>query len=712
MNLLALQGCRPEPLGSYLKALGVLRVVAAEKDPQVKGHWEEDVFVLSTMLDRAALLDFFLEEYRPTPIVAPWNRGSGFGPKDQQAGIAAIETSAAPRLVAYREAICAGRAIRERADASGWTKDQVVEACRGTLPDDTVAWIDAAVVLTADGMAFPPLLGTGGNSGRLEFSNCFMQRLVDALPELRGGSVSAREESRTWLAAALSAEGPRIGVRGPVGQFDPGGAGGVNSSPTGAADSLVNPWDFVLLIEGALIFAGAPARRLGVGAKGKATMPFMVDASPAGYASAGADEAARGEVWCPLWGRPAAASEVVHLIGEGRSEWRGRQARRAVDMARAVASLGVDRGIAGFVRYAFVERFGQSTLAVPAGRIDATPRAEVPPLAQLDLWLEAVRRGQEPPAAVAAAILCIDEALFALSARGGAIRLQAVLTAAAATDSAVGRATGFRSRAGVGPLSGLLADDWLAHLDDGTPELRIAAALASQRDEEADSALRLMLRPVVRGQRGLDWSDGPPRVEGFGLRPIVDVLAAAHIRRALDAAAGREANGGGDAVGVQTAFRWRLPAPAADVAAFILGELDDGRIADLLAGLVLLDWGVDHDLTGPFHVDGPRGPVDSAWSILAPFFHGRPIRVHDRGPVSLLPEKTWPAQLSRGHIHPVIESALRRLRIARLDPAPSDPSAIAAAAPPGSLLAAALLCPLGTKDVERLLAVAVPPSVD
>jgi CRISPR-associated protein Csx17 len=27
---------------------------------------------------RAALTKFFLEEYKPTPIVAPWNAGSGF----------------------------------------------------------------------------------------------------------------------------------------------------------------------------------------------------------------------------------------------------------------------------------------------------------------------------------------------------------------------------------------------------------------------------------------------------------------------------------------------------------------------------------------------------------------------------------------------------------------------------------------------------------
>jgi len=73
-----LNGCAPTPLAHYLKALGILRLVAEQKDPDATGCWRNEGFVLNSVLDEEALLQFFLEEYRPTPIIAPWNGGSGF----------------------------------------------------------------------------------------------------------------------------------------------------------------------------------------------------------------------------------------------------------------------------------------------------------------------------------------------------------------------------------------------------------------------------------------------------------------------------------------------------------------------------------------------------------------------------------------------------------------------------------------------------------
>jgi CRISPR-associated protein Csx17 len=72
-----LAGCTPRPLASYLKALGVLRIVAEQADPLARGFWHEESFVLVTSLDEAALLRFFLEAWQPSPCVSPWNKGSG-----------------------------------------------------------------------------------------------------------------------------------------------------------------------------------------------------------------------------------------------------------------------------------------------------------------------------------------------------------------------------------------------------------------------------------------------------------------------------------------------------------------------------------------------------------------------------------------------------------------------------------------------------------
>src|SRR5690606_26587343 len=106
-----LAGCTPEPLAGYLKALGVLRLVAAQRDPRARGWWRGDTFTLATELEPEALVAFFLREYSPTPLIAPWNGGSGFYPKDKKTGIDAIASSKAERFRAYRDAIQRAQAL-------------------------------------------------------------------------------------------------------------------------------------------------------------------------------------------------------------------------------------------------------------------------------------------------------------------------------------------------------------------------------------------------------------------------------------------------------------------------------------------------------------------------------------------------------------------------------------------------------------------------
>ena len=75
MNEVRLSGCTPEPLMSYLKALGVFRLVAEQKDGNAKGCWMNGEFILRSSLDARQLVEFFLHEYKPTPIVFHGRRG-------------------------------------------------------------------------------------------------------------------------------------------------------------------------------------------------------------------------------------------------------------------------------------------------------------------------------------------------------------------------------------------------------------------------------------------------------------------------------------------------------------------------------------------------------------------------------------------------------------------------------------------------------------
>jgi CRISPR-associated protein Csx17 len=85
--------------------------------------------------------------------------------------------------------------------------------------------------------------------------------------------------------------------------------------------------------------------------------------------------------------------EISLVFSEGRAELFGRQCRNGMELARAVSSLGVDRGLSGFVRYGFLKRSGKAFLATPLGRFDVTLRPRIDLLRDLENrgWLDSFR---------------------------------------------------------------------------------------------------------------------------------------------------------------------------------------------------------------------------------------------------------------------------------------------------------------------------------
>lgn len=715
-----LPGCRPEPLGSYLKALGVLRLVAEQEDRRATGWWEGDTFVLSSALASADLRAFFLERYRPTPIVSPWNNSSGFGPEGKDE-LGAIERSEEPRLAPYREAIAVCRRLLSLRDDKGWDKGQLVAACRASLPDACVAWIDSAVVLTEAGPVYPPLLGTGGNDGRLEFSRNFHQRVLEVL----GQAKLSPERVAACLGEALAATGEVPLPKGSSpGQFDGGAAGGPNSAPTGSADGVLNPWDWVLLVEGSLLFASGAARRLAAAAQGVAAAPFTVDSSPVGYASASSNERTRGELWAPLWGRPAPLAELRGLFGEARADWAHRHASSGLQWAEAAASLGTDRGIDAFSRHALVERNGQATVAVPVGRFAAARRPAVAPLDELDGEIGQVDRAgraHELPHLVAARLRRLERVVFAVAEGTGS--LAEALVAAADLDLAVASSPGLRES--VRPLQ-LSAERWaplLLAADDG-PELRLALSLTSGRDPGGEHhpgpSLRALLLPSWEGRHLT-----PPPVEGLGRRPIVAVLADAHARRVVELSrAQRRAGTVPEQPGVPTRFSYGSAARLDDVAALAAGMLDEGLLSSLVGGCLLLRFSEPLSmapappqiwvppalgLLGPFYAAQPETESTAAGAPHPDAGSPGPRRPEAASAGPLRPEATWPALLAAGRAAPVVRGAWLRLRIAGIQPV-ADPDTIASGLDTASArrLGAALLCRLTVSRRNSLLSTISP----
>ena len=162
-----LPGIRPEPLASYLAGLGLIRVLAEQADKDLTAAWTPQGLTITTAVtDIAAWL---AAEYVPTPVVSPWNNGSGFGAKDKEPlrVLETLLTHPSLRFDPLRAAIRLARQVMGRPHDD---KASLVRDFRNRCPESVLPWIDATVVLADQDTLFPPLLGTGGNDGRLDFS--------------------------------------------------------------------------------------------------------------------------------------------------------------------------------------------------------------------------------------------------------------------------------------------------------------------------------------------------------------------------------------------------------------------------------------------------------------------------------------------------------------------------------------------------------------
>lgn len=675
MPELILHGCTPEPLMCYLKALGVLRLVAEQADPEARGAWRAGVFRLVTQLDEEALMTFFLEAYRPTPIVAPWAGGSGFFGQDNRKAVDAIAASQAPRLQRYRALIAQVRAIlqaeQQTTKPSDTAKARLLRRYRRELHDEFVTWMDAALVLQSEGQTFPPLLGTGGNDGRLDFTQNFMQRLVDlGIP-----SAQPVPQSPQWLRHALFGRAVDYLLSVAVGQFDPGHVGGPNATQGMEGDSLVNPWEFVLMIEGSLLLAGSVARRLGAGQRDKAVFPFTVRPAAVGYSSPSEADAtaARGEIWLPLWQNYTSLPELCLVFAEGRAEISGKQSDDGVDFARAVAGLGVDRGISAFVRFGFLRRSGKAYLAAPLGRFIVRERRDVDLLGEVTPWLNTFRRacnGATAPPRFAAALRRIDAAIFDFCRYGGKARMAAILCALGNAERELASGEKFRQTASrtMHPVP-VLSAAWITACDDGSAEFRLALALAAIRGSRDGQvgALRTNLEPVAQRDSRWTWAEQSQAVVWSGA-DLCRNLSAVLTRRAMDA---------GRAGLTQLPLAGRFPASLTDVSQFLSGTIQDRWLEELLWGLLLVNTTTDRQAMAAHLTPPPAQPLllPSAYALLKLLFLPDKLSwpVGTEG-VIVKPEPEILGRLRAQDIHGACQIAARRLWASGVVPMPGPTS--------------------------------------
>lgn len=701
MPEVSLPGCRPDTVAGYLKALGVLRLVAEQRDSGALAWWSGDGFALASSLSEEELTRFFLEEYRPSPVLTPWNKDSGFYRRGS--ALEAIERTGDPRLTDVRNAIGVARALLRR---FGWNeqpgrereKARFLAALRAELPDPALRWLDAVVVLAGDDPAYVPLFGTGGVDGRFEVTRVFAECLMAALGV--GARRRARAPAKTASALATSlfaTPEPDSTIEATGGLIAPASGDVPNAAPGFLGSKRLNPWDFILAIEGALVIAGSVARRHGPASGRLAIFPFTVEATGAGHASAG-NEGSRGEVWLPLWGRPAGLPELLHLFREGRAEWRRRQATSAADMARAIVGLGVDRGLSEFRRFGVQGRSGRSHIVVPLGRWPVVERPEVHLLAELDAFLASLRSSaqrRDAPAALVGASRALEAAIIDHAAYGGRDRLTGVLIAAAQAELTLARRPGTRPRGAPRPVSGL-SGAWLRDCDDGSVEFELAAAVSSLRPgARGPGELRRHLEPVERRGLGWVWSEAPGHeVVWTGRDPVRD-MGAILWRRIVDA----------EREGVEAPLDgWARADPRA-IGALLRGEVDPDRLARLIEALALVEGPASGTLRGVRGRD-PRATVPAHYALIKLTLLGRRVRVGGEE-LAIGSDPMILGLLQAGDIWGATRRAARRLRTAGLTPRgipkrwPQVP--IGRDRDEGRRLLAAMLVPIDERSLLRAI---------
>ncbi len=854
-NEIVLAGCSPTPLANYLKALGVLRLIGSPAssvtgvaaDLGVRGWWENERFHLHTRLDYEALTRFLLRDYVPSPVIAPWNGGSGFYPGDNKDGFepftgtdvamrfallaSAVQTASQeinrwgfiPQLkitignqvrlatcwnvtknvlrfryqVTADDTITGKLSIGEDAlrpnrgkitDKSGkekitlddsgkggtlivtdkkitsgpkdgetYTNGEVIQAevvfskdvkvaarpedankasfvagLRGCLSDVALDWLDAALALSGERLSFPQLLGTGGNDGRLDFTNNFMQRIASTFDIATGKPM---ENAARLLQTSLFNNGAWGFGKEAIGQFAPGPAGGPNGSTGFEAGSNVNPWDFILALEGTMMFAGAATRRHQGSPELNASFPFTVRPTGAGWGGvADSDESnARAEFWAPLWDRPAGPRELGGLLKEGRAVLNGKTARDGLDFARAAASLGTSRGICAFERYGFVMRSGKAYLATPLGTLSvaSNPSEEIELISDLDAggWLSRVRhlaREKGTPVRARTAVKQLEDALFDMS--HAHVRPRTVQAALCALGSLVGWLVNSRETFERVPPPPRLSSKWVSMADDGTPEYRVAVALASLGWRSSQDPLRESSagesESSVGEARDADTvanADFPTnRIALAAHFAPLDAEAIPQKRRKWDArkknrAVWSEADLESNLISV---LQRRLidvttvapldavtPARLMDIAAFLNRDFDDAHCAMLLAGLVWAKPALS------FSSEHHRHPVvPFAYAALKPLF--APDRVlKEKGLIS--PDCVLPipqgliSRLRSGRVEEAMRMAIARARASGIA-CPFAGRVISQKAQFGRRLAAALLIPLDDYGLRTLMERAYP----
>lgn len=695
---LALPGLSPDSLGNYLASLGLLRVLS-RRWTSTRIAWRDEVL---QVVGGPPTLEALLDE------------------------LVRIAITQADSEVSRREWTQYEKDWSDAQKKGTKTKSGVPLALWQAEAQEEQLPLFAAHAVPHARVSFNPLLGSGGNAGRRDFSAGW-RKAVNALAvapqqtKARGNSnadasassAAPSDERRNALQALLLGQPVTWMLEKlAAGSWFSAGTKLYNSGQSPAREGQVCPWAMVLASEGLALLAGGASRRLGArSARAVGAFPFITQ--PIAASTEREADRLRGEIWTPLWTRPMSFAEASTLFSRGRAELHGRGALTPAAFATAIRARGVDAGVSEFRRYTLGRTTSSNTFeprlearfslaaGVDARRSESSTLGRITALIEQRGFPRDGKRFVGLRGPVESALL--DVAAQPSTPQAGIALLDAVVRALDRID----RNGSFRE----GQVRWVpLPLEWLPSLFvDEQPgvEARLALSLVSAFS---------LARPFATYRFGVEWKYGqtyahcthterPPARWVWGPGELARVLAVVLSRRLLD----REA----DANTPHQRGRAPLAATTAHVQHWLTGDLDESLFSTWLSRLALFDWRrMPQEVRALIaREDGAcRADGDMAlFGLLQPLIDQRRLVIADLSPNDLLSEDTGArtteaarslvTQVRAGSLDTALRIASSRYAMAGARIATFDAS-FATHQP--ERLAAALLFTISDRDRARL----------
>jgi|GEM_PF-2162751 CRISPR-associated protein Csx17 len=712
--------CKTEPFGSALKALGVMKIIGEQKDPDIESYWENGELRINTILTKEEITNFFMKEYSPTPILAPWLSQSGFWSTFESTHMKSIIESGQTRFDSFRNNVAKIRSIIDKvAQAEGITrsdlqnkkkaedfrhrnKEKLITMCRNQLEDSYVYWSDAAVVINADGLAkYPPLNGTGGNDARLEFTHTFVEMIANMLLDLdneHNYNVSSSLLNNSLFGTFTDNLRTNISV----GKFIPGLTGGLNQGEGIEIDkAAVNPWDLIFFMEGTTIWTSGIGRK----SETRSSMPispFTVKLSSP-YSSADPSDPKSFELWFPVWKNPATLDEIKLVFREGRSDVGRMPASTGLQFAESVNSLGVDRGIEEFVRYSLSVKNGQASFLIPLGqykvKMEKYPELLLgldPVLSSIDVFLR--KNKADLPPSFKKAREEIEKSVFDFTVNRNKYNAKRVVISLGRFERLLSTHFSIVSKTGLSPLSGL-DPKWLKAMDDGSIEMRIALAVSSitysVRDRDTRNkvgSIRSNIEPVKSFSKP-EWSKEDSEFSWSG-NSIYEKMANTVLKRLLIAERDNHNN---------LPLYSKIKLSIYEISEFIHGNFDESLTEDLIFSLFLIKQDNSHFYNYAYDIVERKDlpvikPFDFA--LLKLIFLPEDLRIEFDESVHIIPEPAIISLLKSGRVEDACKIAKNRLLSSNLKPINTIFPNLGQSY--GMKLAAALLLPVDQRELTEL----------